>query len=42
VLAKAGNDYFKGQDEEAVPLRERAQEIAKETIKSALPKGGKD
>ena len=42
VLAKAGDDYFKGQDENAVPKRERAAQIAKETIKAAMPKGSED
>ena len=42
VLAKAGDNYFKGQDENAVPQRERAAEIAKEVIKAAMPKGSAD
>lgn len=40
LLAQAGPNYFRGQDEDAVPLRERAIAIAKETIKAAPPSGG--
>ncbi|HTI87994.1 MAG TPA: extracellular solute-binding protein [Alphaproteobacteria bacterium] len=39
TLAKAGDNYFKGQDEDAVPLRERAMVIAKEAIKSKMAGG---
>lgn len=38
TLANAAGYYFKGQDEAAVPKRERAQQIAKEVIKAAMPK----
>ena len=39
VLAKAGNNYFKGQDDDAVPLREKALAIATEVIDAPPPKG---
>jgi ABC-type Fe3+ transport system substrate-binding protein len=38
TLEKAGPNYFKGQDEEAVPKRERAMVVAKEVIKAEMPK----
>jgi iron(III) transport system substrate-binding protein len=39
ILAKAGSNYFKGQDEDAVPIRARAIAIAKEAIKASPPSG---
>ena len=42
TLAKAGANYFKGQDEDAVPMRERAIVIATEVINAPLPKGDTD
>jgi iron(III) transport system substrate-binding protein len=42
VLAKAGDKYFKGQDEDAVPIRERAVAIANEVINAPAPKGDAD
>jgi iron(III) transport system substrate-binding protein len=42
ILAKAGANYFKGQDEDAVPLREKAIAIANEAIDAPAPKGSSD
>jgi ABC-type Fe3+ transport system substrate-binding protein len=42
ILAKAGANYFKGQDEDAVPLREKAVAIANEVIDAPPPKGDSD
>ena len=42
TLAQAGGFYFKGQDDDAVPKRELAQQIAKEIIKAAMPKSSED
>ncbi|MGE5539506.1 MAG: extracellular solute-binding protein [Gemmatimonas sp.] len=39
TLEKAGDNYFKGQDEDAVPKRERAIAIAKDVIKSKMSGG---
>jgi iron(III) transport system substrate-binding protein len=39
IISKAGINYFKGQDENAVPIRERAIVVAKEVIKAAPPSG---
>ena len=39
ILARVGNNYFKGQDEDAVPLRERAVAVAKDVIKSKMTGG---
>jgi iron(III) transport system substrate-binding protein len=39
TLTKAGDSYFKGQDEDAVPLRERAIVVAKDVIKSKMSGG---
>jgi ABC-type Fe3+ transport system substrate-binding protein len=39
ILAKAGANYFKGQDEDAVPIRGRAIAIAKDAIKATPPSG---
>jgi ABC-type Fe3+ transport system substrate-binding protein len=42
TLARAGDSYFKGQDEDAVPLRERAIEIAKDAIRGKVSGGGSE
>lgn len=42
TLEKAGPNYFKGQDEAAVPKRERAIEIAKQVIRAEMPKGSEE
>ena len=41
TLAATGGSYFRGQDEDAIPKRERAMEIAKEVIKAAVSKRGR-